>query len=119
MFVFGITTYVCHHDEHPLDYIFMMSIVMSLSHLLLLILHYYITLTSTKTKAALDFSGLIIIAWITSALIGSMITGTYFIKNKKCVPVIMLPMRADVIHAMIISPEKSRAALVLVEVRVI
>ena len=74
MFVFGITTYVCHNDEHPLDYIVMMTIVLSLSHLLLLILHYYITLTSSKKKMAVDFSGLIIIAWITSAAIGSMIS---------------------------------------------
>ena len=48
MFVFGIVAYVCNHEEHPLDYIVMMTIVMSLSHLLLLILHYYITLTTSK-----------------------------------------------------------------------
>ena len=73
MLVFGIMIYVCHSDNHPLDYIVMMTIVMSLSHLLLLILHYYITLTSSKKKMAVDFSGLIVIAWITSAAVGSMI----------------------------------------------
>ena len=74
MFVYGMVTYVCEHDEHPLDYIFMMTIVLSLSHLLLLILHYYLTLTTSSKKAAVDFSGLIIVAWITSAAVGSMIT---------------------------------------------
>ena len=73
MLVFGIITYVCHHDEHPLDYIVVMAIVLSLSHLLLLIVHYYITLTTSKKKRAVDFSGLIITAWITSAAIGSML----------------------------------------------
>ena len=50
MFVVGIVTYVCHSDEHLLDYIVMLTMVLCLSHLLLLILHYHITLTSSKTK---------------------------------------------------------------------
>ena len=74
MIVYGIVTYACLHDEHPLDYIFMMTIVLSLSHLLLLILHYYLTLTTSSKKAAVDFSGLIIVAWITSAAVAFCLT---------------------------------------------
>lgn len=74
MLVFGVFKYASHRsDQHSLDYIVMMAVVMSLSHILLLILHYYIALTTSKKKMALDFSGLIITAWITSAAIGSMI----------------------------------------------
>ena len=58
MLVFGVFKYASHRsDQHSLDYIVMMAVVMSLSHILLLILHYYIALTTSKKKMALDFSG--------------------------------------------------------------
>ena len=78
MFVVGIITHVCHSDDHLLDHIVMLTMVLCLSHLMLLILHYYITLTSSKTKKAVDFSGLILTSWITSGAVGSMI---YISKN--------------------------------------
>ena len=46
--------------------------VLSLSHLLLLILHYYLLLTPYTRKKANDNLGLILTAWITSAALGNM-----------------------------------------------
>ena len=57
MFVGDILTYICEKDEHPLDYIVIMTMVLSLSHVMLLLLHYYIILTSSRREKAADFSG--------------------------------------------------------------
>ena len=73
IFVFGVVRYVCHSDVHPLDFVVTICMVLSFTHILLLILHYYIVITSTKTKKASEFVGLIVTGWITSAAIGSMI----------------------------------------------
>ena len=51
-----------------------MSIVVSFTHILLLILHYYIVITSTRTKKASEFAGLIVTGWISSAAVGSSIS---------------------------------------------
>ena len=47
---------------------------MSFAHLILLILHYHIILTTSRKKKGRDFVGLILTAWITAAALGCVNT---------------------------------------------
>ena len=74
MFAYDLVAHACAVEvTDPYDFVLIITTVLSLSHLLLLNLHYYIIITSgNRVKKGRDFSGLVLTAWITSAALGSM-----------------------------------------------
>ena len=79
MFVYETASTICQSrpSTHALDFIVVKTMVLSWSHLLLLLLHYYILLTGSGRQRARDFFGLILTAWITSSAIGSINISTH------------------------------------------
>ena len=72
MFLFDTISVGCYHDDDQFDFIVILTNVLSLSHLMLLVLDYYIIFTTNSKRKARDFSGLILTSWILSATLGSM-----------------------------------------------
>ena len=71
--VYGILSCIGENNaEKVLHMSVNISTVVSLSHILLLLLHYYILLTSNTRKNVIDIIGLLFAAWITSATIGTL-----------------------------------------------
>lgn len=76
LLLYEILTIICRLNDHMLDNFIIVSMVLSLSHLFLLALHYFLLLTSNVKKKAKDFFGLIPTTWITSAALGNMNVAT-------------------------------------------
>ena len=72
MLAYDNITLICHHKKERLHFMMTISVMLSLSHLMLLMLSEYINLTSNRRRRARDFTGLIIISWIISITIGMM-----------------------------------------------
>ena len=63
---------ICYHEEERLSFVMTISVMLSLSHLMLLIIDQHIMLTAQRKRVAKDFTGLIIISWLISITIGMM-----------------------------------------------
>ena len=90
MFTFDTVIFMCSHGGERFDLIVNVSMALSLSHLMLLILHYYITLISTLRRRARDYVGLILTSWIVSAALGSLTVSTTYRKSRVAVVVVFL-----------------------------
>ena len=69
-FTYDILTYPFQDEDLYANFMYQVTMLMSLAHLLLLILHYHIILTSNRKKKGRDFVGLILTAWIAAATLG-------------------------------------------------
>lgn len=58
MLAYDTTALICEHEEGRLSFVMTISVMLSLSHLLLLMLDEYLTLTSNRKRTAKDFTGL-------------------------------------------------------------
>lgn len=69
-------------DDSRFEFVILVTYVLSMSHVIILVLHYYIKLTTSRKhrKYATDYAGLVVISWILSATLGIV---TFFIF---CVP---------------------------------
>lgn len=71
MFTYDTVANVCAHSSGSADFLVIITMSLSLFHLMLLTMNYYIIQKNTK-RQPLDNLGLILTAWITSAALGSM-----------------------------------------------
>ena len=69
MLSYDTIAYICYHEAEKKSIVMTISVILSLSHLMILLLSEYIALASRK-RMAKDFLGLIVISWIISITIG-------------------------------------------------